>query len=137
MKEIIHIMKKAILMATLTGISMLTMAGCGSDASQPVPTAGTSNTTPQAGAQEVKIIAKDNLFDPKSYTVEAGKPIKLTVVNEGQEVHEVDVETLFPETKLSPGQTKSVDLQSVQPGTYRLYCEIHEDQGMEGEFIVK
>ncbi|HKP54111.1 MAG TPA: cupredoxin domain-containing protein [Chloroflexia bacterium] len=129
-------MKKVIITA-LVGVLMLSMTGCGSDTAQPVPTTGTSNTTPQAGAQEVRIVAKDNLFDPKSYTVEAGKPIKLTVVNEGQEVHEVEVKTLLPETKLSPGQTKSVDLQSLQPGTYKLYCEIHEDQGMEGEFIVK
>ena len=133
-------MKKGILTAILTGLAMLTMVGCGSEAAKPSATAGTggtSSTTPQADAQEVRIVAKDNIFDPMTYTVEAGKPIKLTAVNEGQEVHEVEVKDLMPETKLVPGESKTVDLGALQPGTYRIYCEIHKDQGMEGEFIVK
>lgn len=57
--------------------------------------------------------------------------------NSSQNVHEVEVKDLLPETKLSPGQSKSIDLQSAQPGTYRVYCEIHEVEGMEGELVVK
>ncbi len=133
-------MKKGIVTTILAAITMLTMAGCGSDASKPAATAGTGSTgstTPQAATQEVRIVAKDNMFDPKTYTVEAGKSIKLTAVNEGQEIHEVEVKDLMPETKLLPGQSKSVDLGALQPGAYKIYCEIHKDQGMEGELIVK
>lgn len=136
-------MKKTLLTIILAGIGMLAMSGCGSDDAKSAATVGTAATpgtssgTPQTGVREVKIVAKDNVFDPKTFNLEGTGPIKLTVVNEGEQVHEVEIETLFPETKLSPGQSKSVDLPSVQPRTYRIYCEIHEDQGMEGEFIVK
>jgi plastocyanin len=142
-KEKISTMKKAVLMGILTGIGMLAMSGCGGDEPKSAATAGTAATpattsgTPQTGVREIKIIAKDNMFDPKTYNLEGAGPVKLTVVNEGEQVHEVEIETLLPETKLSPGQNKVVDLPAVQPRTYRLYCEIHEDQGMEGEFIVK
>jgi plastocyanin len=100
------------------------------------PTATTANGTSQ-NVQEVTIIAKDNAFDPGTYTVEAGRPIRLTVTNSGQNVHEVEVKGLLSETQLAPGQSKTVELQPPAPGTYRIYCEIHEDQGMEGEFVVK
>jgi plastocyanin len=139
-EEKIVIMSKLILTITLAGLVALMLGGCGSDTSSPAATVGTGSTggtTPQAGTQEVTIVAKDNMFDPKTYTVEAGKSIRLTAVNRGQDVHEVEVKDLMPETKLSPGQSKTVDIQALQPGTYRIYCEIHGDQGMEGEFIVK
>ncbi len=138
------VMKKFILGTVLTVSGLLSLTGCGSatSASTPtapniVPTTGTGNTTPESGMQRVTISAKDNMFDPMSYIVEAGKPVKLTVVNNGQEIHEVEVKDLIPETKLSPGQSKSVDLGVLQPGTHRIYCEIHGDQGMEGQFVVK
>jgi plastocyanin len=114
------------------------LAGCGQDGTSPSPTSTSGAATgAQASAQEVAIIAIDNKFEPKTYMVEAGRPIRLTTTNSGQNVHEVEVKDLLPETKLSPGQSKTVDLQSPQPGTYRVYCEIHEDEGMEGELIVK
>jgi plastocyanin len=136
-------MKKSLLMVFVAGIGILAMSGCGGEDPKSAATAGTVATpgttsgAPQTGVREIKIIAKDNVFDPKTYNLEGSGPVKLIVVNEGEQVHEVEIETLFPETKLSPGQNKVVDLPSVQPRTYRLYCEIHEDQGMEGEFIVK
>jgi plastocyanin len=114
------------------------LAGCGQDGTSPAPTSTSGAVTgAQVAAQEVAIIAIDNKFEPKTYTAEAGRPIHLTATNSGQNVHEVEVKDLLPETKLSPGQSKTVDLQSPQPGTYRVYCEIHEDEGMEGELIVK
>lgn len=124
--------------ALLAGLALVTLSACGSEsAATPSPTVVGGSSTPQTGAQEVRVVAKDNLFDPKSYTLEVGKTYKLTVVNEGLDVHEVDIQDVFPETKLSPGQSKSIDLQQLKPGTYKLYCEIHEDDGMVGEFIVK
>ncbi len=109
---------------------------------QAAPSGGATPTLTPAGgaaqnAQEVTIVAKDNVFDPKTYTVEAGKPVRLTVTNSGQNVHEVEVKGLLPETQLAPGQSKTVELQPPAPGTYKVYCEIHEDEGMEGEFVVK
>ena len=118
-------------------VGALSACGQGGTGTPATATVGGTGGGGQTAAQEVNIIAKDNMFDPKSYTVEAGKTVRIVATNSGQNVHEVEVEELLPETKLTPGQSKSVDLESVQPGTYRVYCEIHEDEGMEGELVVK
>ena len=125
--------------AALGVLAVGALYGCGQDGTSTSSTAtvGGGSGGTQQGAQEINIVAKDNLFEPKTYTAEAGKPIRITATNSGQNVHEVEVKDLLPETKLSPGQNKSIDLQSAQPGTYRVYCEIHEDEGMEGELVVK
>ena len=122
----------AVLMAALT--AGLSLAGCG--ASGPTPPTGAS-TGDSAGSQQITLTAKDNFFEPKTLQVEAGKPIQLTVVNGGQNVHEVEVKDLMPETKLAPGQSKTVDIPPQPAGTHRIYCEIHEDEGMEGELVVR
>ena len=123
--------------ALLCVISALIFAGCGTAATPVPPTQNPGSGSGQGDVQEITITSKDNVFDPASYTVEAGKPIKLTVVNAGQNVHEVEVKDLMPETKLAPGQSKTIDLPAQQAGTHRIYCEIHEDEKMEGEFIIK
>lgn len=105
------------------------LVGCGS------ATSGSSSATSATeAAAEVRIAAKDDFFDPKTVTVPAGRPVKVTFVNEGQHVHEVEIKGLVNETKLQPGQSKSFTI-TPQQQVYKLYCEIHEDQGMVGEFI--
>ena len=120
--------------AALTALFATALSACGGDLTatpNPAATSGASD------AQELTITAKDNLFEPKSYTAVAGKPIKLTVINAGQNVHEVEVVDLLPETQLAAGQSKTVEVAAQQPGTHRIYCEIHEDAGMEGELVIK
>ncbi len=119
----------------LSALSVVAFAGCGSEAGPAINSEASGTAT--GNSQGITITAKDNLFDPVTYTAEAGKPIKITVTNAGQNIHEVEVKDLFPETKLSPGQSKTIDIASAVAGTYKLYCEIHEDTGMVGEFVVK
>ena len=111
----------------------LSLAGCGSGGAGPTG----APTAEPAGSQQVTLTAKDNFFEPKTLQVEAGKPIRLTVVNGGQNVHEVEVKDLMPETRLSPGQSKVVDIPPQPAGAHKIYCEIHEDEGMEGQFVVR
>jgi plastocyanin len=138
--------RKILLAAVLSAAVGMSLAACGGEAT-PTGTTGAagsgaaSGTATPAGSAggsstQVRIVAKDNLFEPMSYTVEVNS-FQIVAVNEGKEVHEVEVKGLLPETKLAPGQSKTVDVTGVQPGTYTIYCEIHEDQGMEGELIVK
>ncbi len=116
-----------------SAISLLALAtllgGCeraGAAATGPLP----------AGMQEITISAKDNYFDPKSVSLPAQK-VRVTFVNDGRNVHEPEIKGLTPETKLAPGQRVSFDITPKAGTTYRLYCEIHEAQGMEGTVTVK
>ncbi len=134
MSSVIRKLKRAAVPVALGILIAGALAGCG-NGSAASPTQATGGST-QVGGHELTIVAVDNKFEPATYTAESGA-IRLTATNSGQNVHEVEVEGLLPESKLTAGQSKTVDLQSVQPGTYRVYCEIHEDEGMEGELVVK
>lgn len=118
--------------ATATGGTATSGSSASSDALR-IPTA----TAGQGAAQVLTITAKDNFFEPKQYAVEAGKPIRLTFSNDGQNVHEFEVKGLVPETKIASKASKTIDVPAQQPGTFKIYCEIHEDSGMEGELVVR
>jgi len=66
--------------------------------------------------------------------VPAGQPIRVTFVNSGKNVHELEIKGLIAETKLQPGESRSFTVMP-EKKSYELYCEIHEDQGMKGEFV--
>lgn len=102
------------------------LAACGSGA--------TGASSPAAAATEVRITARDDVFDPKDIRVPAGQPVTVTFVNAGRQLHQVEIKGLIKETKLQPGQSKSFTITPKQQ-VYKLYCEIHQDQGMVGEFI--
>ena len=126
--------KKMVTTSLLLATLALASAACGGEST---PTTGSSGqaSNPAAGP-EIRIVAKDNVFEPKSYTVQ-GPSFRIVVANEGSNVHEVEVKGLVPETKLSAGQSRPFNITDAKPGTYKIYCEIHEDEGMEGELIVK
>lgn len=140
MPRISSLLKQRVVWAALGLAGMVALTGCGEASTSGTATAttGTGSTgSSQGGVREVTIVAKDDLFEPKTYTVGANVPVRLIATNGGQNVHEVEVVDLLPESRLTPGQSKTVDLESIKPGTYRIYCEIHEDAGMEGELVVK
>jgi len=105
----------------------LVLGACGAQATATTSGAG-------APAHEVKIVAKDNAFDPAAYAVPAGQPIRVTFLNSGKNVHELEIKGLIAETQLQPGESKSFTV-TPEKQSYELYCEIHEDQGMKGESV--
>ncbi len=119
-----------LLFSALSLLALVTLLGgcerAGAAATGPLP----------AGMQEITISAKDNFFDPKSVSLPAQK-VRVTFVNDGRNVHEPEIKGLTPETKLAPGQRVSFDITPKAGTTYRLYCEIHEAQGMEGTVTVR
>lgn len=111
-------------LALLATLLLVSLAACGSQ--------GAGDVGP--AESEVKIVARDNSFEPGSVKVPSGKAVKVTFVNEGKNVHEVEIKDLIAETKLQPGESRSFTIKPAKK-PYRLYCEIHEDKGMVGEFI--
>lgn len=81
----------------------------------------------------VHVIGKDNQFEPATDTTPAGKPVKVTFVNEGENLHEVKGKGLMPEMKLQPGQSRKFTV-TPEKKTYELSGEIPVEQGMKGTF---
>jgi plastocyanin len=96
--------------------------------------------------QTVRIVAEDFRFTPAEIRVSAGRPIRLTVINEGREPHEFKSPLLAHQTSVANGSSGSLPVlpnHSVEtvirtiPGVYLFYCAIRGHAGMTGTIIVE
>jgi uncharacterized cupredoxin-like copper-binding protein len=91
---------------------------------------GDDGPTP-AATQTVSMI--EMAFEPDPIVDEAGAAV-LRVVNDGAVEHSLVIEGAGKGTPdLEPGQELTLDLRSLEPGTYRVLCDIpgHVEAGME------
>jgi iron uptake system component EfeO len=93
---------------------------------------GTSPSS-SATSQSVTVTIHDNYFDPASVVVPPGKPLPVTFVNQGANVHIVEIKGLTPETTLEPGQRATFTV-TAQARSYKMYDEIYSVDGMTGSF---
>lgn len=105
------------------------------------PGAGTISTTGTAdhqSVQEITIVAHDSMrFDPATLTVEAGRPVRLTLRNAGQAIHDFRLSQGVPRSVkvvARGGETASVTFTLARPGTYQFDCSQfgHAMAGMKG-----
>lgn len=116
-------------------VLVLLMTACASTASTGGAAAPQGTVAP-AGGKQVRIQVRDNSFEPSTVKVAAGQPVTVVFVNEGKNVHEVEIKDLVKETKLQPGESRQFTITPAKK-SYKMYCEIHEDQGMVGEFVAE
>jgi uncharacterized cupredoxin-like copper-binding protein len=137
------------------GLAVLAIgaAGCGGDdnndngsASAPASTPAapttstTAKTTPAAGGGGAVTVSETEFkLAPKDATTKAGK-VTIEAKNDGQIVHNLEVEGNGVEKKtadLQPGSNAKLAL-NLKPGKYEMYCAIdgHRASGMEGTITV-
>lgn len=116
-----------------------------------------------SGPQEVTVIASELAYEPTTIEVTAGRPVTLTMVNEGalehdfsimeihvenmSEVHEEEMEHEMDEMGMEPelhfsahaGETTSIEFTPTEAGSYEFFCLVpgHKEAGMAGTLIVK
>jgi len=66
-------------------------------------------------------------FEPASFNVAAGKPVKLTVTNKGASAIEFESFELNRERVVQPGQTITVNLPRLDPGQYHFFDDFHHE----------
>jgi plastocyanin len=66
-------------------------------------------------------------FEPASFNVAAGKPIKLTVTNNGASAIEFESFELNRERVVQPGQTITVNLPKLDAGQYHFFDDFHHE----------
>jgi uncharacterized cupredoxin-like copper-binding protein len=123
----------------------LAFAACGDDEDTSTTAAGetsTEATTTEAssGGETIDISETEFALDPSDPTTAAG-PVTINVSNDGETVHDLEVEgngveEVTPSIEAGGSAQLSVDLE---PGEYKIYCTIpgHADQGMEGTLTVE
>lgn len=98
------------------------------------------STLPRATTGPFVVVAVDNHFHdvhPEEHrAVSADRP--LVVRNEGHNLHNFTVVGTDVGVNLRPGEEVSWERigDVLPPGTYRIICQYHADQGMTGEVTV-
>jgi plastocyanin len=151
-------MRKLVLTLTLAAIASLALVACGgSDDSTSTSTTeagggGGATTTSGGGggggggaSSSVKLAADPSqiAFDTDSLTAKAGN-LTIDFDNPNDSLgHDVCVEAEGDEdlgcSKVVTGQSTTLDLQNLKPGTYTFYCSVdaHEAAGMKGTLTVQ
>lgn len=113
-------------------------------------------------AQEVQVETTEFKFLPATIQVQAGKPVKLTLLNKGVIEHDLSVvEILLTDVKTTKdshghemsnmpiqpklhvaavaGKSSVIEFTPTQPGTYQVLCTVagHKEAGMIAQLIVK
>ena len=66
-------------------------------------------------------------FEPASFNVAAGRPIKLTVMNQGDSAIEFESFELNRERVVEPGRSITVQLPKLDPGQYHFFDDFHHE----------
>ena len=76
----------------------------------------------------------DNYFQPREITIADGD--ELVLINRGTSLHNFSIEEGDVDVDVQPGESVSVDLSSLAPGTYAFFCTYQRQQGMEGTITI-
>jgi plastocyanin len=75
-------------------------------------------------------------FTPQTLTVAAGQPLTIKVVNASNEAIEFESFMLNREVAMAPGESRTVRLPALSPGSYDFYDDFHQDVP-EGKIVAK
>lgn len=86
--------------------------------------------------QEIRIVIKDHKFSPSEVRVKANTKIKLLVSNEDPTAEEFESFSLNREKVIRPGQSVTIFLPPLKPGSYDFFGEFHPESA-KGRIIAE
>jgi len=94
---------------------------------------------PIAGAEEMRIVAKEFEFTPPTIRLHEGEPVNIVFVNEGTLDHEFDLEVFDFHIHALPGETITAGFIPDQSGEFAFACHVpgHFEAGMKGEITIE
>ena len=93
----------------------------------PVGAAMISCVAAAAVADDLEIKFDNHRFAPQTVTVPSGEALAVKVVNSSNEPIEFESFKLNREKVVTPGDTITVHLPALSPGTYDFYDDFHQD----------
>jgi plastocyanin len=126
---------------TLIGALVITgaaLAGCGGDDDASAGGDGLSTGSGDGGGSTVTVVAQDSLsFDDDEYTASAGE-VTIDYENGGNLTHTLLIDGV-DDFKLSVAANGETDEGTVElePGDYRIYCDIPGHESMEATVMVE
>lgn len=139
--------RKFLLLIAASLVAAFGLVACGGgdddDDATRTPDVRAATPTAQSGddngeAEEIIVSMKDNFFEPKEITLEAGKTYKIVARNDGVAIHNmVILETDFAsDMMVNKGESSEFEVKFDSPGTYDFQCDYHVPD-MVGVITVK
>ena len=128
----------ALIALAIVMFSALAACSGGDDASEPADGNGGGTATVTDGA--VEITAADLAFDATTIEATAGEDFTITLVNDDSAPHNISIyseeggDQIVLGDTAEAGQSVTVDVSALEPGTYYFKCDIHPD--MNGSVVV-
>lgn len=88
-----------------------------------------------AHADSASLTIRNHKFEPSSISVKAGVKVELSVTNAGSKPVEFESSELNREKVIAPGQTVTIYVGPLEPGTYPFFDDF--DQAATGRIIAK
>lgn len=121
----------------LSAVAFLFSMGAVAIASVKVGGSNGAATTPTASVTKATLTLSDYKIEMSKNTFESG-PIEFTVRNTAATEHDVSLAGVGKTRKLKKGETATLSVPALEPGTYTLICTVpgHKDLGMVTEFTI-
>lgn len=81
------------------------------------------------------LVALDNEFNPEDFTTAAGGSFELR--NDGDAMHNLTIPEADVDRDVAPGDSETISVPTLEPGTYEFSCEYHVGQGMTGTLTLE
>ena len=79
----------------------------------------------------------DFKFTPTTLTATAGKPVTVTIKNNGQAEHNFSIDSLKADKDIEKGESATVTFTPTQAGGIEFFCKYHKaSNGMTGTLTV-
>lgn len=85
---------------------------------------------------EIQVVIKNHQFSPSEIKIKAQTKTKLLITNQDSSAEEFESFSLNREKMIRPGQTVTIFIPPLKPGTYDFFGEFHPDTA-KGKIIVE
>ena len=133
--------RKLLVVSAVAALSALLIA-CGGDdddSDSVAPTAVEDDEGSSAGPGNdatIEVGIVDFAYEPAAISVPSGSFRILAITNNGDLPHTFTIEGLIDTMEMAPGESQSITVSDLEPGTLTFFCTIHGAGQMSGELTV-
>lgn len=122
-----HITVRRLLLPLLALALMAFAVSCGGEGGEKK---GDDKGSASKGPQTIDVVMKDNVFEPKTYTVSTGQ-VTFNVKNDGANMHNFHIVSDDTDPKnattqvMEGGKAEKLTVKFAKKGTYKFQCDLH------------
>ena len=117
---------RTIAITALAGVALLSGVACGGEREGKSEGGGAAK-----GPQTIEVTMKDNVFEPKAFTVSAGQAVTFKIKNAGPSMHNMHIlgDDVDPKGAMTQpteaGKDSELKVKFTKKGTVKFQCDLH------------